>query len=373
MRRVGGLWRLVLAAGLVLCLVRASAHAAGPVETSIFAVQGVDVDVTSSDAAAAKNQALMDVQVKAFFMLAERLGSPELARELTSKMTPKDIAPFLKSLSIEQETSAPGRYIGKFTVRFLPPKMKEFYAGYGINLPSSQASPILVLPVWRGKEANQLWEDNFWRKAWLDLRAEQGLVPVIVPLGDLEDTESVDVEAALNNDPLKLETIRRRYGAPSLLIAQAQEAEGGLHVYIEGETELGKVSFNKIYKNEAGSLELAAAEAVGKFQSLLVEAYKKAQAKAMAAAAEAEAAKNPNRTQSIAVSVPFSSPTEWNRIRSRILATPNVRGVDVSSLSAEGAVIRLIFANSMPQLQDNLQRLGLGLSQYGQTWVIQPL
>jgi hypothetical protein len=66
--------------------------AGGPVETSIFAVQGVEVDATSTDASSAKNQALMDVQVKAFFQLVERLGSAELAAQLKEKLKPEDIA-----------------------------------------------------------------------------------------------------------------------------------------------------------------------------------------------------------------------------------------------------------------------------------------
>lgn len=150
-----------LLAVLALCL---PASAGGPIETNIFAVQGVDVDVTSTDASAAKNQALMDVQVKAFQQLVERLGSPELRQEVEAKFKPEDIAPYLRSLSIEEETSAPGRYIGRFTVRFLPDKMQKFFKDYGIRLPSRQADPILVLPVYRGADANKLWEDNPWRK-----------------------------------------------------------------------------------------------------------------------------------------------------------------------------------------------------------------
>ena len=45
----------------------------GLIETNVFAVPGVEVDVTSGDAASAKNQALMDVQVKAFFMVSQFL------------------------------------------------------------------------------------------------------------------------------------------------------------------------------------------------------------------------------------------------------------------------------------------------------------
>ncbi len=159
-----------------LALVAASlpAWAGGPVETSIFAVQGVDVDVTSTDATTARNQALMDVQVKAFHALVERLGNEKLLAEVQAKFKPEDIAPYLRSLSIEQETSGPGRYIGRFTVRFLPNKMQKFFQDYGIRVPARQADPIVVLPVWRGPEANQMWEENFWRKAWLDLKGEQG-------------------------------------------------------------------------------------------------------------------------------------------------------------------------------------------------------
>lgn len=367
LKRLTGAWLTALA----MWLAMACAQAAGPVETSIFAVQGVDADVTSTDAAAAKNQALLDVQVKAFFILAERLGSAELAADLAKKMKPDEITPFLKSLSIEEETSAPGRYIGKFTVRFLPAKIEKFYEGYGVRVPSSQAKPILVLPVWRSPEANQLWEDTVWRKTWLALHAEQGIVPLIVPLGDLDDTESIDAEAALLADPIKVEAIKRRYGVESMLLAQAQNAEGGgLHVFIEGETPFGNVKYNKVFTAEDGTQESAAKTAVETFNTLLIKAYSKHQAK-VAEAADAE--KNANRRQSIAVSVPFASPSEWNRIRSQILATPNVIGVDVSTLSIEGAVIKLQFSNTMPKLQDNMQRAGLKLSQFGETWVIQPL
>ncbi len=369
--RIWGRTWLAFAAGILACGISLPAQAGGPIETSVFAVQGVDVDVTSTDATAAKNQALMDVQVKAFYQLVEKLGTPELAADLQTKLKPEDIVPYLRSLSIEQETSAPGRYIGKFTVRFLPAKMQKFFEDYGINVPTRQAEPILILPVWRGADANKMWEDNGWRKAWLDLNGEQGLVPLIVPLGDLEDTETLTVEDALHNDPIKLEAIRKRYGAPSLLVAQAQpQADGGLHVYIEGETRLGKVTFNKIYKADDNQPESAAAGAVAKFQELIQNTYKKREAK-VAAAAEAE--KNANRTQGMAVAVPFGSPREWNAIRSRILTTPNVIGVDLTTLSAEGAVIKLMFSRSLEDLTGNLERAGLRLSQYGSTWVIQPM
>jgi hypothetical protein len=363
-----GRWLLAgLLAAMAVCL---PALAGGPIETNIFAVQGVDVDVTSTDATAAKNQALMDVQVKAFYQLVQRLGTPKLLDEVRARFKPEDIAPYLRSLSIEQETSAPGRYIGRFTVRFLPDKTEKFFRDYGIRVPTRQADPILVLPVYRDADANKLWEDTPWRKAWLDLKGEQGIVPLIVPLGDLEDTETLTVEDALHDDPIRLEALRKRYGTPGLLIAQAQPADGGrLHVYIEGNTELGKVTFNKMFKPAPGqSAEAAMPAAVQEFQQAVLDIYKEREAK-LAANEQAQGA----TPHSMSVSVPFSSPREWNAIRSRILTTPNVVGVDLSTLSTDGAVIQLVFNRSVEELQGNMQRVGLNLTQFGEIWVIQSL
>jgi len=354
------------AAGLTLIVTLTGPAPAGPVETNIFAEQGVMVDVTSTDAAAAKNQALMDVQVKAFFQLVARLGSPELAADLKAQLKPEDIAPYLRSLSIEKENSAPGRYIGTFTVRFLPSKMQKFLSGYGFKVPAEQADPIVVIPVLRDPGGVKLWEDNPWRAAWIGLKGEKGLVPIIVPLGDLEDTETLAVDDVLNGDTVKLEAVRRRYGAPSLLIAQAEPAEeGGLHVVIEGDTRLGKVTVNKVYKPEEGGLVTPEQQAAAAFQKIVFKAY---QAQAARVAEE----RSPKTPQSLAVTVPFGSPREWNAIRSRILTTPNVTAVDLSTFSAEGAVIKLVFTRSLEELQGNMERAGLELSQSGATWVIMP-
>jgi hypothetical protein len=362
-----------LAGFLALAALVLPAAAGGPVETSIFAQQGVDVDVTSTDANSAKNQALMDVQVKAFFEVVARLGSQELADQLKDKMKPADIAPFLRSLSIEKETSAPGRYIGTFTVRFLPSKMEKFLAGYNVTVSAQQADPVLVIPVYRGPDGPKLWEDNPWRQAWIDLKAEQGTVPIIIPLGDKDDTDALTTQDALNGDTVKLDAIRKRYDAPSILVAQAEPTVdgSGLHVYIEGDTKLGHVNINKIYtpeQAEDGSTPPVETAAVQAFQKVLLKAYEAEAAKQ----AEAKAARD-NTPQSLAVTVPFTSPREWNAIRARILNAPNVSAVDLSSLDFTGATIRLVYTHSLEELQGNMQRVGLNLTQGGSGWVIQPM
>jgi len=338
-------------------------HAAGPVETSVFAVQGVAVDVTDTDATTAKNKALIEVQVKAFRMLAERIGSPEIVAAVEA-MEEKDILPFLRSLSIEQESISPGRYQGKLTVRFLSAKVKPFYSEFGVRVVSEQGPAFLVLPIWKSATGPQLWEDNPWRRAWVDLRAEQSLVPVIVPLGDLDDSEIISAQDVLAEDALKLEAIRRRYDVNAVLVAYAQPAEGGgIHATLNGNTPLGRITFDKIYTAEEATTEASAGLATRRFHGVMVEKYRSNSVKA----------DSRSNRQSLSVAVPFSRPSEWSRLRSRILATPGVVGLDVSSLGGDGAVVKLVVTGEIESLEDKFRSIGLLLSRAGGAWVIQPL
>ncbi len=360
---------LVLMATMLMLGAPGGGFAAGPVETSVFAVQGVAADVTDKDVATAKNKALFEVQMKAIVMLAQRLGNETFAAEV-AKLEPKDVLPLLKSLSIEEEGTAPGHYIGKFTVRFLPDKVGKLFASYGVTVVSEQATPMLVLPIWKAPEGTVLWEDNLWRAAWLNLHAEQSLVPLIVPIGDLEDTAAITAQDVLNLDPIKLEALRRRYGTRTVLIAIAEPAEGnGVHATMNGESDLGKMTFDKVYTAEPATLEGSAALAATRFHAVMVDKYKSDKAQASAGEASSDA----GVSSSIPVAVPFSSPSEWNAIRSRILSAPGIIGVDVSTLAGDGAVIRLMFVGDLLEVQTSMQATGLQLSQVGGNWVIQAL
>ncbi len=342
------------------------AFAAGPVETSIFAVQGVEVDVTDTDADTAKNKALIEVQIKAFRMLAERLGNQSIV-DSVAKYEEKQVLVFLKSLSIEEESISPGRYKGKLTVRFLPNRIRALYADFGVKVGGEQGPSFLVLAIWKGADGDVLWEDNPWRQAWIDLRAEQSLVPIIVPLGDLDDSEMISVTDVMSDDQVKLEAIRRRYDVQKVIIAYAEPAENGaVHARMSGDSPLGKLSFDKIYDGESGRVEESAALAAQRFHGVMMEKFKSGKGNI----AEQKRPTDVNGSKTISVRVPFAGPSEWNGLRSRILSTPGVTGLDVSSLGADGAVVSLSFAGNPDDLQSSMQASGLNMSRAGGGWLI---
>ncbi len=340
------------------------AFAAGPVETSPYAVQGVEMDETDISAAAAKEKALVDVQIKALADLGETLGGSDVAASF-AKLDAKQVLPLLKSLSIEQEIISPGRYQGKFTVRFLPDKLKPLLENLGVKLPGEQGPSMLVIPVWTVDGKTVVWDDNPWRKAWLDLNAAQAQIPLIIPLGDQEDASTLSPQEAAENNAVKLEAIRRRYDVKTILVAFAEPvAGGGVHAKMIGTSPLGKMTFDKIYTADTGTLNDSASLGAQRIHQVMIEKFKSDMAKIIAAK---NAAAGP---LSIAVAIPFNGPSEWNGLRARILSTPGVLGVDVTSLDAQGAAAQVKYSGSVDDVANSLQATGLRLTRTGGFWVI---
>jgi len=357
-----------LLAVLATLLLSGHVFASGPVETSPYAVQGVEVDVTDVNAASAKEKALTEVQMKAFLALAQKLGDASSATEL-AKLDSKQVIPLLKSLSIEEEKISPGRYQGKFTVRFLPEKIKPMFSRIGIPLPESQGPALLVVPVWKNEQGQlSLWDDNEWRRAWLGLNAQQAQIPLIIPLGDSDDSSTLSTQDATTEDPIKLEKLRRRYDVKTLVVAFAEPAPGGgVHAHVVGNSPLGKITIDKVYRADSGTINDSAIMAAQRFQQLMIDKFRSDLSKL------ANRAANSNAPQSIAVAIPFTSPTAWNGLRARILSTPGVVGVDVTSLDGQGASARLLYSGNLDDIQTSFQATGLQMQRSTGTWVIEQI
>ena len=269
----------------------------------------------------------------------------------------------LASLSIEEERTGPGRYIGKLTINFLPDKVRETLARAGVAFTEKQAPRIVVLPVWSTDAGPTAWDENPWRRAWQDLKAENAVVPIMIPLGDLNDAEAVSVDQALAGDADKLEALRLRYQAEAVLVAVAEPAgENAIHARMQGDTPLGRVLFDKTYTVESGGVAAAAQSAAQRFHRIMIQKWK--QQNVSEARLEVQAA-------SLDVAVPFSNPSEFSVTRSRLMATPGVAGVDISTISGRGAIIKLSYNVPFQQLQAALQTQRMTLRLHGSSWVLQ--
>ena len=330
---------------------------------SLYVVSGVEVDAKEADAAKAKLKAISEAQVKAFAVLLNRLGGKD-AEAKAANFTPSQIGRMMASLSVEEERTGPGRYIGKLTIKFLPKRVRQALNNVGVSYVEEQSPPIVVIPVWKQADGSLvLWEDNPWRAAWQQLKAENALVPVLVPLGDLTDAETISIEDAVQGAPEKFEAMPLRYGAEAVLVAYAEVVnDNSVRAVMQGDSPVGKIAFDKTYVSTDGGFDQACVEAAERFHTVMTFKWTKSRAGGI----------SDTNLQAVNIAVPFSSLQEWNVLRAQLSITPSVTNVEVSSMSSNGALVRLTYAQGFEHLQSALRQSRMELILVGGTWVLQP-
>jgi hypothetical protein len=353
--------RLAIAGLAIAALVWAIALAIPVYADPLYTVSGVKVDVTDTSASSAKLKAISEAQVKAFAVLLERLGGSDATARLQG-LGPAEIGRMMDSLSIENERTGPGRYIATLTIRFLPDQVRAAMSQADVAFTEDRAPAVVIVPVWVGPDGPEAWTSNPWRAGWLALDAHDSLVPLIIPLGDLTDSQTLPARQALDGDRDGLEAMRQRYSAQSIILAVAAPLDNStVRATLIGETASGPVDFDRTYTDEAGGVAAAAEQAAREFHSAMLADWRTSRPTV-----------RPTAVQSIRVAVPVASLEQWNDLRARLVDTPGVSGVDLSSLSARGAVVRLNYSVSFPDLQAELADRRLDLALRGETWVIQP-
>jgi hypothetical protein len=347
----------------VLLAVSFGAATLAAQDPALFTVSGVEVDVTDRDAAQAKLKAISEAQVKAFKILVERLGEPGDADKV-SHLKPSQIGRLMASLSVEQEQSGPQRYVGTLTIKFLPKRVQKALSQIKFSYVSEQSPKILVIPVWRSENGLVLWEENPWRTAWQNLKAENSLVPVLIPLGDLTDSNTLSPEDIVNGPSEELEALGYRYEAEAVLLAFAEPiGDNSVHAAMSGESPVGKISFDKKYVSTEGGVLAAAEQAAERFHTVMTFKWKKAQR---------NQGLSDSNVQVVNIAVPFSSLAEWNALRGQMAVTPGVTAMDVNSLSSSGANVRLTYNIPFEQLRTAMHQQRLNLVLVSGMWVVQP-
>jgi hypothetical protein len=139
---------------------------------------------------------------------------------------------------------------------------------------------------------------------------------------------------------------------------------------MQGDSPLGKLNFDKVYISESGTIADSAALAAQRFHTVMVEKFRSGAGRTADTDAEAQAKAERKKRKSLSVSIPFAGPSEWNGLRSRILSTPGVLGLDVASLDGNGAVVSLSYTGTLDEVQSSMQASGLQFSRVGGVWVV---
>lgn len=217
-----------------------------------------------------------------------------------------------------------------------------------------------------------MWdEDNPWWRAWLSMPPRNGLVPMIVPVGDAQDLAEVGGDRAILNKPDRLLAIARRYGAADVIVVDATlatNAQIGRPVVEIRANRYGSLPqqglISEQFASEAPTTPIGQLleQTAGRVANRIEELWK--QTNLVSFGAE----------QVLTVIVPISSLVEWVQVRQRLDEVSLLRRYALNSMSRSEARVDLAFLGTPEQLQIALAQKDLSLvpTASGQ-WAVLPM
>ncbi len=363
---ITGLRRLA-ALGLALaglCLALAISSSMAQTTQDLFTVSRIQVDESAENAVAAREAAVNQAQIDGLNRLLQRLSDAgEHGRLPAAEDLPVD--QYVLGYSVENEQVLATRYIASFSVSYDQAAVTELLESRGIAFAAQPSPPVLVLPLLATESAVVLWEEsNPWRTAWIEGMSRQSLAHVVLPLGDLGDSVLVNAQAALSGDLEALMALADKYGAESVLVAQAATVDApvgptDLQVRVRQYRTTGgqDVLLERI---SADSPEVAYAQAVERVQGQLAEDWK---------AAAAPVTTGPST--STRMTARYASLADWVAIERGLRSAPGVADVRLRRIEADRAELVVRHRGPVQELANSLTPLGLQLSTGAGGWLVQ--
>lgn len=348
-RRRAGAWLLGLALALAAVPRPAPAEILDP-----YLVENVQVDVEAANAAKAREEALVQGEKMALDRLLRRL-TLEADQARLPQVSDRQRANLVEDFRVRSEKSSAVRYIATLAYRFKRDGIRALLTQAGLTFVETPSKPVVILPVYRTAAGTVLWDEpNPWRHAWDGLDIRTGLVPFVVPSGDVQDLQAIDAPHAASADPVALKAIAQRHGANVVLVAVANEAQGGaMNIVVNGyNTATGANPLNQNYPVPPGTDRAAA---LGNVAKAIVDGYEERWKRDNVVVPGGAGA-------ALRVVVPIGSYGDWVELRRRLRTVALVRSFQVLELTREQARLSLDYTGDVEQLRVALAQSDLTLA-----------
>ena len=129
---------------------------------------------------------------------------------------------YVDGYEINKELVSSIRYRANIIVYFNKNLVRKLLQQRKIRFAETRSNDVLVVPVFDDGDGATLWfEPGDWRTAWLARPANEGLVPLILPLGDVMDMAAIEVAEALAPSHKALLALAERYGTREVVVSSA--------------------------------------------------------------------------------------------------------------------------------------------------------
>ena len=289
---------------------------------------------------------------------------------------------------IDRELVSTTRYRASLTVDFDPAEVRRLLRESGVAYAETVSKPVLVVAVQRDPGGILLWEDgNRWRRAWEERPPHGGLVPILLPLGDIIDLGAVAAKRALASDAEALGALGRLYGTSEVAVAVAglsgSSAVAKPSAPAEADTEgadgeasaAGRALTLSLRRIAAGD-ELAVAQTLigraGESERSLLERGTDRVVTLLEDAWKAANLIRYDEDHVLQATVPIASLGEWVSIQRRLAALAMVGVVEIDSLSLREGQLTLRYHGTADQLRLALDQSDLALTPLADEWMLGP-
>ncbi|MEI6986970.1 MAG: DUF2066 domain-containing protein [Rhodospirillaceae bacterium] len=389
------------------------AGAAQPIAASSVApedpynIGGVEVDITASSGAEAREKAILEAQRKAFNILFKRLAADADSR-IPPGVSDSDLQRMIQGFQIDRERVSSVRYIGSLSIKFRRTAVRPYLSGLGIRIiePSARsgmppattgtaattvalptvppptvtqivAKPTVVLPVLMGKTVNILWEERTpWRTAWEDFAAGTSAAKLAVPLGELGDIADIGANEAVAGNATALAKIAGHYDGGDVLVATLPGSER-IDPVAGVQIGLGRFSADGRPRGAPETLTIqgAAGEQVQAFLSRTVSAVVARLASMPNGGSDGVTTPPPPPPPlegQLQVGVAVSGMQDWLEVRRRLTSNPMIVAADTVSLTRSRVAVMIRYRGELDGLRAMLERDGLTLAQSPTGWSLYP-
>jgi hypothetical protein len=351
-----GVWRgsrlvaaLILALGLGLGI-------AATARADAFTVQDVALDASADSAVTARAKALTEGQNEAWRRLVERLTVAGDQGQLAGPGE-AELADLIQGFELANERVAPTRYRATLSVSFRPDAVRARLRGTGVRFAEAVSRPLVVIPLLRQGVFVLLWQDeNVWRTVWGKRPPESSLVPLIMPLGDVEDINGLSAEQAAAGDLPALEMLASRYNTRGVVVAEVTPTPAGAD---------GRLQLDLVIRRIGGIAEQTVIDHVtgapGEPLEIVLEKAAQAVAERLNDSWKLANLQHFDERNSLRAVVPLAGLKEWLEVRSRLAEVSAIAGVELAALSRLGAEVVVHYFGDLTQLGTQLEQVELSL------------
>lgn len=341
-----------------------------------YTVASYPVEATAGNAVEAKQQALADGQQASFRSLLKRIVPVTAYKQLT-RISDVKAADLISGVTVRSERNSATAYIASLDFAFQPDGVRSVLSRQGIPFVDEQAAPVTVVTAsLQGNPATATNDTGVWRRAWTGLDLNHTITPV--KIADLKpDIHSDTVASLLAGDDAGLRALKDAYGTKLIIMAVAEPdlAAKKLTVTLAGRDTVGTILLKRTYRISDGDLDyasqLAAVVALGVLEGRW-KAVKSGGTHQVAGDVPVWEAATGGAGDDVTFVAQFSSPGQWDQIRTQLLDTPGIDALNILSVSDHDANVTLKFAGGIRGLANTLAGRGLRFVNTETGWVVRP-